>query len=101
MKPLQRYNIDTVFEPTWNNDGWEERLQIKESDNGDWVKWEDVKKLEELNKEMMDVLKLLRSEMSSQCTTDGCTCGDGWRHDDPEVIAKVDAAIAKSKGQQQ
>ena len=69
------------------------------SEAAPWV-IDEVKKLEELNKEMMEVLKLLRSEMSSQCTTDGCTCGDGWRHDDPEVIAKVDAAIAKSKGQQ-
>ena len=69
------------------------------SEAAPWV-IDEVKKLEVHNKEMMEVLKLLRSEMSSQCTTDGCTCGDGWRHDDPEVIAKVDAAIAKSKGQQ-
>lgn len=95
MKPLQRYDIELGDDGKWNS-----RLIIEESDNGSWVRDEDVKKLEDHNKEMMEVLKLLRSEMSSQCTTDSCTCGDGWQHDDPEVIAKVDAAIAKSKGQQ-
>jgi hypothetical protein len=59
MKPLQRYNIDTVFERTWNNDGWEERLQIEESDNGDWVKWEDVKRLEQQNQKMFEALNKL------------------------------------------
>ena len=57
MNPLQRYNIDTVFERTWNDDGWEECLQIEESDNGDWVKCEDVKKLEEQNELMLSILK--------------------------------------------
>jgi hypothetical protein len=59
MKPLKRYNVDTVFERTWNNDGWEERLQIEESDNGDWVKCEDVKKLEEQMGHLLDLSKLL------------------------------------------
>jgi hypothetical protein len=57
MKPLQRYNVDTVFERTWNDDGWQDRLQIEESDNGDWVKWEDVTKLEKQNEKMLSILK--------------------------------------------
>jgi hypothetical protein len=45
MKPLQRYEID--------ESGWD----IPVSD-GDWVKWEDVKKLEEQNEKMLRVLKI-------------------------------------------
>jgi hypothetical protein len=48
--------------------------------------------------DMLEALKRVRSTMSSKCTSDGCTCGDGWQHDDPEVIAKIDAVIAKAEG---
>jgi len=44
MKPLQRYEMNE-----WGCD-------IPVSD-GDWVKWEDVKKLEEQNKIMLDAIK--------------------------------------------
>ena len=50
--------------------------------------------------ELLEALKRVRSTMSSKCTSDGCTCGDGWQHDDPEVIAKIDAVIAKAEGRQ-
>lgn len=85
--PLQRYNIDTVFEPTWNNDGWEERLQIKESDNGDWVKCEDVKKLEDHNKEMMDVLRTVHSMIHD--------------HDFGGAIFEIEEAIALVEGEKE
>lgn len=71
-----------------------------EDKDGDYVRYSDVDTLTASAPEMLEALKLLRSEMSSQCTTDGCTCGDGWRHDDPEVIAKVDAVIAKAEGRE-
>ena len=57
MKPLQRYNIDTIFQRTWNNDGGEECLEIKESDNGEWVRDEAVRKLEKQNQMMLDAIK--------------------------------------------
>jgi hypothetical protein len=44
MKPLQRYEMN------------ESGCDIPVSD-GDWVKWEDVKKLEEQNKIMLDAIK--------------------------------------------
>ena len=63
MDKFKRYNIDTVFEPTWNDDGWEECLQIEESDNGDWVRYSEVRdeieKLEKQNQMMLDALKEL------------------------------------------
>jgi hypothetical protein len=45
MKPLQRYEMN------------ESGCDIPVSD-GDWVKWEDVKKLEEQNEKMLRVLKI-------------------------------------------
>jgi hypothetical protein len=44
MKPLQRYEMN------------ESGCDIPVSD-GDWVKWEDVKKLEKQNKIMLDAIK--------------------------------------------
>lgn len=44
MKPLQRYEID------------EHGCDIPVSD-GDWVKWEDIKKLEKEHQMMLDVLE--------------------------------------------
>ena len=44
MKPLQRYEMN------------ESGCDIPVSD-GDWVKWEEVKKLEEQNKIMLDAIK--------------------------------------------
>jgi hypothetical protein len=44
MKPLQRYEMNE-----WGCD-------IPVSD-GDWVKWEDVKKLEKQNEKMLSILK--------------------------------------------
>ena len=46
MKPLQRYEID------------EHGCDYPYSE-GDWVRDEDVKKLEELNKEMLKALKIM------------------------------------------
>ena len=44
MKPLQRYEMN------------ESGCDIPVSD-GDWVKWEDVKKLEKQNEKMLSILK--------------------------------------------
>jgi hypothetical protein len=54
MKPLQRYDIELGDDGKWNS-----RLVIEESDDGNWVRDEDVKELEEQNKEMLNALKKL------------------------------------------
>ena len=54
IKPLQRYDIELGDDDKWNS-----RLVIEESDNGNWVRDEDVKELEEQNKEMLKALKKL------------------------------------------
>ena len=87
MNPLQRYNIDTVFERTWNDDGWEERLQIKESDNGDWVKCEDVKKLEEQNELMLSILKDIDTQIKVGY--------DVYNILTPETISDISSIISK------
>lgn len=93
MKPLQRYNVDTVFERTWNSDAWEERLEIEESDNGDWVRDADVKKLEEQNQMMLDALKGL-------CNGNwGCPCE--LSNEELAAWDKARVAITNVEGQQQ
>ena len=87
MKPLQRYNIDTVFERTWNDDGWEECLQIEESDNGDWVKCEDVKKLEEQNELMLSILKDIDTQIKVGY--------DVYNILTPETISDISSIISK------
>ena len=92
MKPLQRYNVDTVFERTWNSDAWEERLEIEESDNGDWVRDADVKKLEEQNQMMLNALKGL-------CNGNwGCPCE--LENEELAAWEKAHAAITNVEGQQ-
>ena len=87
MNPLQRYNIDTVFERTWNDDGWEECLQIEESDNGDWVKCEDVKKLEEQNELMLSILKDIDTQIKVGY--------DVYNILTPETISDISSIISK------
>ena len=53
MKPLQRYEMN------------ESGCDIPVSD-GDWVKWEDVQHLIQLNKEMLEGLKVAESEIRCQ-----------------------------------
>lgn len=40
-----------------------------------------------------EALAEARDTMSSECS-DGCTWGDGWEHDDPKLIARIDAVLA-------
>lgn len=61
IKPLQRYDIELGDDDKWNS-----RLVIEESDNGNWVRDEDVKELEEQNKEMLEALKMAESEIKCQ-----------------------------------
>ena len=94
MKPLQRYNIDTVFERTWNDDGWEECLQIEESDNGDWVKCEDVKKLEEQNELMLSILKDIDTQIKGRFLL--IPLGyDVYNILTPETISDISSIISK------
>ena len=53
MKPLQRYEID------------EHGCDIPVSD-GDWVKWEDIKKLEKRYNEMLSVLKFIDQQFREE-----------------------------------
>jgi hypothetical protein len=52
MKPLQRYEMNE-----WGCD-------IPVSD-GDWVKWEDVKKLEKQNEKMLVAFRVLLQDMDN------------------------------------
>ena len=52
MKPLQRYEMN------------ESGCDIPVSD-GDWVKWEDVKKLEEQNEKMLVAFRVLLQDMDN------------------------------------
>ena len=52
MKPLQRYEMN------------ESGCDIPVSD-GDWVKWEDVKKLEKQNEKMLVAFRVLLQDMDN------------------------------------
>ena len=52
IKPLQRYDIELGDDDKWNS-----RLVIEESDNGNWVRDEDVKELEKQNGMMLEALE--------------------------------------------
>lgn len=51
--------------------------------------------------DLLSALQEARAGMSSVCSSDGCTCGDGWSHDDPQLIARLDDAIAKATGERE
>ena len=72
--PLQRYEID------------EHGCDIPVSD-GDWVKCEDVKKLEDHNKKMMDVLRTVHSMIHD--------------HDFGGAIFEIEEAIALVEGEKE
>ncbi len=59
MKPLQRYEMVTFENWSRDNEHLDSYTEHQPSDNGDWVRDEDVKKLEELNKEMLKALKIM------------------------------------------
>jgi hypothetical protein len=57
MKPLQRYEMVTFENWSRDNEHFDSYTEHQPSDNGNWVKWEDVKKLEKQNKIMLDAIK--------------------------------------------
>ncbi len=59
MKPLQRYETVTFENWSRDNEYLDSYTEHKPSDNGDWVRDEDVKKLESLNEEMFAIIKSL------------------------------------------
>ncbi len=58
-----------------------------------WLKKHDSS-LQGVVSVLVDALKAVRETMSTECFCEGCTCGDGWEHDSPELLTQVDAAIA-------
>jgi hypothetical protein len=59
MKPLQRYEMVTFENWSRDNEHLDSYTEHQPSDNGDWVRYEDVRELEKQNKEMLKALKKL------------------------------------------
>ena len=64
----------------------------------DQTECERCERLKSINADLLTALKKLRADMNAECVVEGCTCCDGWQHDDPRLIAEIDATIAKATG---
>jgi hypothetical protein len=66
MKPIQRYEMVTFENWSRDNEHLDSYTEHQPSDNGDWVRYEDVRELEKQNKEMLEALKVSETEIRCQ-----------------------------------
>ena len=77
---MKRYDIDTGY--------YGNGYKAKEDSDGDWVRFDDVEKLEELNREMVEVLRTLYRDTHLKD-----------RMKEYEVRALIDPFLAKAEGE--
>ncbi len=109
---MKRYDIDVQPDRSYYGDGTAFIPVPYESDQGDWVRQEDVDGLLALNAEMLEALKLAAHYVERELTACEPThegfCGP-WMQCDTncearthisEDLFKIKGAIAKAKGEQ-
>ena len=63
---MKRFDMEVRPDHSYYGEGERYEVNPYETKDGDWVKWEDVAKLEESNAQLLDALKKTQAWMSKQ-----------------------------------
>lgn len=103
---MKKYDIWAEAEQ--DGEGVCSSLEIRTSDEGEWVKYEDAEKLDQLNKEMLEVLReaneqLLKQESYLDFINEDCWDTDAQRNrafeNNRVVLSRVQSIITKAEGE--